>query len=137
MIKIANKRMFLLGLLSFVLLMLVPSCKGQEDKKPAKLPIEKPSKPIVAETSQNYQPFRYGKKTMFPQIHSNLNGLVSQFVRTMYQDSKGVFWFGTNGDGLIRYDGKRLEEFTKKDGIGTAIRKIAEDSIGRVWFGSV
>ncbi|MGK0385725.1 MAG: ligand-binding sensor domain-containing protein, partial [Patiriisocius sp.] len=75
--------------------------------------------------------------TMFPQIHSNLNGLVSQFVRTMYQDSKGVFWFGTNGDGLIRYDRKRLEEFTKKDGIGTAIRKIAEDSIGRVWFGSV
>lgn len=45
------------------------------------------------------------KMTVFPQIHTNLNGMVSEFVRSMYQDTKGNYWFGTNGNGIIRYDG--------------------------------
>ncbi|MBK7226805.1 MAG: hypothetical protein IPH96_15875 [Saprospiraceae bacterium] len=37
--------------------------------------------------------------------------MVSEFVRTMHQDKKGNYWFGTNGNGIIRYDGKTLEKW--------------------------
>ena len=55
------------------------------------------------------------QNTTFPQIHTNLNGMVREFVRTMYQDKKGNYWFGTNGNGIIRYDGQTLQKFQSKD----------------------
>ena len=77
------------------------------------------------------------REPLFPQIHANLNGMVSEFVREMFQDSKGNYWFGTNGDGVIRYDGKSLEKFTINEGFGgTAVRGIKEDKEGNVWFGT-
>ncbi|MBK6903658.1 MAG: hypothetical protein IPH04_12865 [Saprospirales bacterium] len=41
--------------------------------------------------------------------------MVREFVRTMYQDRKGNYWFGTNGNGIIRYDGQTLEKMTIAD----------------------
>jgi ligand-binding sensor domain-containing protein len=32
--------------------------------------------------------------------------LVSQYIRSIFQDSKGNLWFGTIGDGVVRYDKK-------------------------------
>lgn len=82
---------------------------------------------------------RNGSKnnTTFPQIHTNLNGMVREFVRSMYQDTKGNYWFGTNGNGIIRYDGKTLETI-KIEGIHPYMRvmKIIEDKTGNVWFGT-
>lgn len=74
--------------------------------------------------------------TIFPQMHTNLNGKVSQFVRDMYEDNNGNFWFGTNGDGIIRYDGKSLEKFVSAKGLGIAVREILEDETGNIWFGT-
>lgn len=75
--------------------------------------------------------------TIFPQIHTNLDGMVNEFVRKIYQDTKGNYWFGTNGNGIIRYDGKTLENIS----IGEvnkyiAVRSIVEDNSGNVWFGT-
>jgi ligand-binding sensor domain-containing protein len=77
------------------------------------------------------------QSTIFPQIHTNLNGMVSQFVRTMYQDKKGNFWFGTNGNGIILYDGQSLEQITI-EGVSSNMRviEIVEDITGNVWFGT-
>jgi ligand-binding sensor domain-containing protein len=75
--------------------------------------------------------------TTFPQIHTNLGGMVSQFVRIMHQDKKGNYWFGTNGDGIIRYDGQNLQ---KMDIAGVSphmrVLEIEEDKIGNMWFGT-
>lgn len=75
--------------------------------------------------------------TMFPQIHAHLGGRVSQFVRVLHQDSRGNYWFGTNGDGIIRYDGRALEkmaaELLPKR---VAVRAIVEDKAGNLWFGT-
>ena len=117
-------------------LMLFFSFKGQETEKTAKDSINKSSQLHFINSTQSNQPLTYNQETVFPQIHSNLNGMVSEFVRTMYQDRIGNFWFGTNGDGLVRYDGKSLDKFTKKEGIGTAVRGIVEDKDGNVWFGT-
>lgn len=89
------------------------------------------------ENGVNNQPIQSNQKTTFPQIHTNLNGMVREFVRTMYIDQKGNYWFGTNGDGIIRYDGQTLEKMTI-EGIQPYIRVLAivEDEAGNIWFGT-
>ncbi len=65
------------------------------------------------------------------------NNQISQVVRTVFQDSKGIIWFGTEngafrlyGKSLIHIDGIRSES-----GKGVTIKDIAEDKNGKVWFG--
>lgn len=56
-------------------------------------------------------------------------------VRTIFQDSRGVYWFGSHGEGLCRYDRKVFEYFTtSKDGLADDhILSIQEDSKGAIW----
>lgn len=72
---------------------------------------------------------------LFEQIHTNLNGMVMEFVRSMYQDTKGNYWFGTNGNGIIKYDGRTLEKVVI-DALPNwlAVRRIIEDKKGTIWF---
>ena len=104
------------------------SCTGQVKEKSGNDSIEK---------SIANQPLQLKQSTTFPQIHTNLNGMVREFVRTMYQDKKGNYWFGTNGDGIIRYNGQILEKITI-DGISPRFRvlEIVEDKVGNIWFGT-
>ena len=92
----------------FVLLMTfkITSSTGQVTEK---------SDNIIIENDVNTQAHILNQSTTFPQIHTNLNGMVREFVRTMYQDKKGNYWFGTNGNGIIRYDGQTLQKFQSKD----------------------
>lgn len=60
---------------------------------------------------------------------------ISQYVREVYQTRDGVLWFGTNGDGVARYDGEDLTFLSINEGLaGSAIRGIAQDSRGAIWF---
>ncbi len=62
---------------------------------------------------------------------------ISAFVRRVFQDQSGNLWFGTNGDGVCRYDGDALEYFSINEGFGgVAVRGIVEDKEGNVWFGT-
>lgn len=76
------------------------------------------------------------KVPVFEQIHSDVNGAVSEFVWFVYNDSKGNYWFGTNGDGLIKYDGNEFTKYYKVIGIGSAVRDVVESISCDVWFGS-
>jgi ligand-binding sensor domain-containing protein len=92
-------------------------------------------------TSENValqrQPLIFNQNTTFPQIHTNLNGMVREFVRAMYQDKKGNYWFGTNGNGIIRYNGQTLET-VPIEGIHQheRVTSIIEDHDGNIWFGT-
>src|SRR5437588_15045 len=60
-------------------------------------------------------------------------GLASNFVSRIYQDSHGYIWFGTN-EGLSRFDGERLVTYGTADGLPqSSITAIAEDTRGRLW----
>ena len=60
---------------------------------------------------------------------------ISNTIRSILQDSKGNYWFGTDGDGLYRYDGKNIILFTTKDGLcNNQIRSIQEDRSGTIWL---
>ena len=62
---------------------------------------------------------------------------LSQFVRRIFQDRSGCLWFGTNGDGVGRYNGKVVEFFSVKEGFpGEAVRAIVQDKHDTIWFGT-
>ena len=127
MIEIKNKNPLPLRIVTFVFIALHLSyCYGQVNGNGMK----------EGNTTKNQTPV-LKLDTTFPQIHTNLNGMVSQFVRAMYQDTKGNYWFGTNGNGIIRYDGQTLETMTI-EGISPYMRviEIVEDKAGNVWFGT-
>jgi len=64
-------------------------------------------------------------------------GLPSSSVYSIFQDSKGYIWVGTEGGGAAQYSGDKIKLFTSKNGLkGTNIRAIAEDSRGLLLFGS-
>lgn len=63
--------------------------------------------------------------------------LVSQYIRSIFQDSKGNLWFGTIGEGVVRYDKKTLRYFADPEGfISKSVFAINEDKSGNLWFGT-
>lgn len=60
---------------------------------------------------------------------------ISDYVRRIFQDSKGNLWFGTNTDGVAKFDGKDLSYINVREGLsGSQITGIMEDKQGNLWF---
>ncbi|NNC85253.1 MAG: histidine kinase [Bacteroidia bacterium] len=77
--------------------------------------------------------FSYAQQPCSYQLNTS-NGLISNTVYNVLQDSKGYYWFATEA-GIARYDGKRFKNFTKNDGLGDNINfGVFEDSKNRIWF---
>ena len=56
-------------------------------------------------------------------------------VRSILEDSKGNFWFGTWKEGVARFDGEKLTYFTVEDGLDrNQVRNVFEDRNGTIWF---
>ena len=56
-------------------------------------------------------------------------------IRSIFQDKKGNYWFGTNDSGVFRYNGKILEQLSEKDGLSNnQVQNIQEDHLGQLWF---
>lgn len=52
-------------------------------------------------------------------------------------DQKGHMWFGTRGDGVLKYDGQSFQRFTTADGlVHNNITCISEDKNGNLLFGT-
>ena len=67
-------------------------------------------------------------------------GLSQSAVYSIYQDSQGFMWFGTE-DGLNRYDGNRIKIYSHDPADFTSLSNntiyaILEDSNGFLWFGT-
>ena len=62
------------------------------------------------------------------------DGLVSNTVLTIFEDSQGVMWFGTI-NGVTRYTQESFQTFTMEDGLASdAVGLIFEDQQGALWF---
>ena len=63
--------------------------------------------------------------------------LVSQYIRSIFQDSKGNLWLGTLGEGVVRYDVKALTYYSNPEGFNsTSVYAINEDNNSNLWFGT-
>ena len=62
------------------------------------------------------------------------DGLASNTVLTIFEDSLGNIWFGTT-DGVTRYDGESFQTFTMENGLSrNTVGLIFEDRRGMLWF---
>jgi ligand-binding sensor domain-containing protein len=63
---------------------------------------------------------------------------LSKSIWSVFQDKNGNHWFGSNGQGVYRYDGKTLINFTTNDGLAdNQIRGIQEDKSGNIYVNTV
>jgi ligand-binding sensor domain-containing protein len=81
--------------------------------------------PFTGARGQKYFFDNYGVK----------QGLSTQKVYTLLQDSKDYIWLGTV-NGVSRFDGKKFENFSSRNGLSpNGVKCITEDSLGYIWFG--
>ncbi len=67
--------------------------------------------------------------------HGEVVSKIEQKTLLIFQDSKNNIWFGDNGKGAYKYDGKSLNLYTDKDGlIGNNVLGIQEDRFGNIYF---
>lgn len=76
----------------------------------------------------------------------NDTSLVSQYIRAIFQDSKGNYWFGPAGQSVAKYDGEKLSYFSSAEFFqgndevdrhsGYSVYAITEDKEGHIWFGT-
>ncbi len=74
------------------------------------------------------------KKTETVQIGNVISELDNHIWR-IFQDSKGKYWFGSNGNGIYYLTGNELKQFTTVDGlVNDSIRGIQEDTDGNIYI---
>lgn len=63
---------------------------------------------------------------------------LSDSIWYIFQDSKNNYWFGSNGEGVYKYDGKIMLNYTTKNGLcSDSIRQIQEDHLGNLYFSTM
>lgn len=118
--------MALKQLLLFTFLIIFSSCHGQAEKDTLKDAHPAKSGPVVIKN--------FKAAALAPDFDTTL---VSQYIRSIFQDSKGNLWFGTIEEGAVRYDGKTLTYFSSPDGFkSNSVFAINEDKNGNLWFGT-
>jgi len=111
-------------ILLFSFLTILTYCNGQEKAHPGKEP--NTSHPIP-KVIRNFKAIG-----MDPDFDTTL---VSQYIRSIFQDSKGNLWFGTF-EGVVRYNVKTLTYFSTPEGfISNSVFAINEDKMGNIWIG--
>ena len=60
---------------------------------------------------------------------------IAQYIRQIYQDKNGNFWYGTNSYGVAHFNGDSIAYFSIAEGFGGhQITGIAEDTDKNIWF---
>ena len=79
-----------------------------------------------------------GEKAISATYFTKNEGLVSNVIWTLYKDKKGDLWFGSDDNGLSRYDGTTFHSLTKNEGLPhNRPAAITEDTDGNLWFASI
>lgn len=56
-------------------------------------------------------------------------------IRSIFQDSRGNYWFGSHREGVCRFDGKSFQYFTTNEGLtDNHVYSIQEGKNGIIWF---
>ncbi|MFZ5553135.1 MAG: two-component regulator propeller domain-containing protein [Bacteroidota bacterium] len=68
--------------------------------------------------------------------YSTENGLVNDWVRTIFVDDRNMIWIGTK-TGISKFDRKEFSNFSIEQGlINDNIKCISQDSEGNIWLGT-
>ncbi len=62
-------------------------------------------------------------------------GLSYSFVPSILIDRNGYLWFGVDGNGLCKYDGISITNYTQKEGLpNNNVLSLVEDKRGNIWI---
>jgi ligand-binding sensor domain-containing protein/serine phosphatase RsbU (regulator of sigma subunit) len=80
---------------------------------------------IKDQNSQNFSTF------------NKLQGLRHNMIHCSLQDKIGNIWFGTEGEGVSKYNGNSFTHFTIKEGlVNNIVLSMLQDQSGNLWFGT-
>lgn len=89
----------------------------------------------ILSTSCNSQEKKVNTTKKSDSVKVEMEAQIGEYVTNIFEDSKGNLWFGTNGNGIARYDGEKLKYFTTKDGLPSdRVTAIKEGSNGIFWL---
>ena len=104
---------------------------------------------LIVATNQGLYNFSYQQKENPPivlkshfRIGQTESSLSSEIVNSLFEDSSGIIWIGTNGGGLNKYNPKRKKFAFYKNTFEPGslshnkIRAIYEDSEKNIWIGT-
>lgn len=112
--------------LIFTFLTFLTACNSQVTSNAPKAPVTSNPSPVVIK--------KFNAVATPPDFDTTL---VSQYIRSIFQDSQGNLWFGTIGEGVVRYDLKTLTYFSGPEGFNSqSVFAITEDKSGNLWFGT-
>lgn len=73
----------------------------------------------------------------YPKIETEINPDTKDWITSITEDSKGNIWFGRDGYGASKFNGKSFVYFTTKEGLNSNnVQSIAEDKKGNIWIGT-
>ncbi len=99
-------------LITFYVLIIFTSCNGQGQNSTT-TGVEETTRQLVGDTVY--------------QVIGEIRGII--------QDSKNNLWFASNGNGVFKYDGKTITNYTEKHGLSSNYVWMAkEGKDGRIWF---
>ncbi|MGI6395102.1 MAG: ligand-binding sensor domain-containing protein [bacterium] len=76
------------------------------------------------------------KENKLDYIYTSEDGLKDESLRSVFADSSGSVWIGSERGNLTRFYKGKFSEFLKTDGKTGAIISIFEDREGSLWFGT-
>ena len=81
--------------------------------------------------------YRYSAANASVTAFNTSNGLASNKIRSITQDSEGNIILGTSGEGLEVFSGEKFVSFSRNDGLAdNQVWAIQKDRKGRFWFGT-
>ena len=134
------KQTTFIHLLGFFL-MLFSSCDAQEQVMPIKEYVALTASKAIVPTQDS----QFASKAKVPTQDSTFVGFnvpkmfsptlqVGEYVRRVFEDKAGNLWFGTNGEGIARFNGKDLAYYSTYNGLsGSQVTAIMEDAGGNIW----
>lgn len=73
----------------------------------------------------------------YPKIDTKINPDTKDWITAIAEDSKGNIWFGRDGYGASKFDGKSFVHYTTKEGLNSNnVQTIVEDNEGNIWMGT-
>lgn len=131
---------FLRNFLLFLLILLALNTFSQEESNYLDQIINASIPSNTDSQGHKYYEYFYGRDY---KLRPDTELQISEYIRRIFQDSKGNLWFATNANGVCKYDplasskvdGNTLTYYSTNEGLGgSQVTGIIEDKVGNIWF---